>query len=147
MGNITSCEKKKTILFIGNVPPPVTGLTLSNKYLLNSKLSHIFDVTFIDCRFVNDVADTGKFTIYKVILGIKYLTKLFYYLSTRSYDIVLINFASLGLAVIRDSFFAMMSSVLFKHTTLLWMHGNGILDFDQRFVCAKKTNTRCFSRR
>jgi len=138
MQDITSCERKKTIFFIGNVPPPITGLTLSNKYLLDSRFSHVFDVTFIDCRFVDDVADTGKFTIYKVLLGIKYLTKLFYYFSTRSYDIVLINYASIGWAVMRDSLFSIMSSVLFKHKTLLWMHGNGILDFDQRFVFSKK---------
>ncbi len=124
-------RKKKSILLIGNVPPPVTGSNLANQYLLESEFSNTFEIDFIDCRFVHDVADMGRFSIYKVLLGIKYIIKMIRCLTYNTYDMVIISFASRGIAVIRDCIMAVISCTLLKKRTLLWMHGNGIIGYDQ----------------
>jgi hypothetical protein len=39
---------KETIIFIGAIPPPYHGVTISNKRILGSKLSNFFEVYHLD---------------------------------------------------------------------------------------------------
>ena len=52
--------------------------------------------------------------------------------------IVILNFASVGWALLKDSVFALTAKALFNRQVVLWMHGNGIIDFAQRSRLSKQ---------
>jgi glycosyltransferase involved in cell wall biosynthesis len=132
MGALNRRNGRPSVLFIGAVPPPTTGVTVVCKALLESKFAKLFDVTFINCVFIQSLADMGRFSVRKVSRAAQYFLRLIFILGTKHIDLVMQNHASVGWALLKDSVFAWVAASLFRRKVILWAHGNGILDFDQR---------------
>jgi glycosyltransferase involved in cell wall biosynthesis len=132
LDDINQPKYRRKVLFVGAVPPPTTGANIACELLLQSEFGQFFQVVFIDSRFVADVSDIGVFRIRKVLLAVKYFTQFVFELLVNSPDVVIQHYASGGWATLKDSFFAIVASRLFGKKVIFWLHGNGILGFEER---------------
>jgi glycosyltransferase involved in cell wall biosynthesis len=128
----TSAHKRPSILFVGAMPPPVTGATIACKNLLESRFAEDFHITFINSAFTQELEDIGHFSARKVWRAAKYATRFVLALATKRFEMVVQNHASIGWALFKDSVFALVAARIFRRKVILWLHGNGILDFDRR---------------
>lgn len=131
-------QEKIKILLIGTIPPPMGGAAYTVQTLLNSKFSRCFEIIFLNTKYNRTIFDLGKFTILKVLKTIKYLFKAFYVLSFKRVDFVIICPSTGGWSIIKDAIFSLVSSRIFKKNLILWMHGNGYLDYDERHSLIQK---------
>lgn len=131
-------QKKIKILLIGTIPPPMGGASYMVQILLNSKFSQTFEIIFINTKYIKTIFDLRKFTILKLLKTIKYLFIVFYVLSFKNVAFVIVCPSTGGYSIIKDAIFSLISSRIFKKKLILWMHGNGYLDYDERHSVIKK---------
>ena len=135
--------KPLLILFVGGLSPPITGATVMSNTFIHSKISNIAEISVIDTVFIRKLSEMGHFTIRKVALAVKYLILLIYHLIKNKYDLTIFNPASRGWALIKDTIFVLIAAKIFKQKVILWMHGNGILDYSTRPHITKKMIDEC----
>ena len=141
--NDVSNIKPHLILFVGGLSPPITGATVMSNTFIRSKISDIAEISAIDTVFIRKLSEMGHFTIRKVTLAVKYLILLIYHSISNKYDLTIFNPASRGWALIKDTIFVLIASKIFKQKVVLWMHGNGILDYSTRHHITKKMIDEC----
>jgi len=136
--NDVSNIKRPLILFVGGLSAPITGATVMSNTFINSRISNIAEISVINTVFIRKLSEMGHFTLRKVALAMKYLILLIRHLIINKYDLTIFNPASIGWALIKDTIFILIASKLFKQKVILWMHGNGILDYSKRHHIIKK---------
>ena len=136
--NDISNNKRPSILFVGGLSPPITGATVMSNTFIHSKISNIAEILVINTVFIRKLSEMGHFTIRKVTLAVKYLILLSYHLIINKYDLTIFNPASKGWALIKDTIFILIASKLFNQKVILWMHGNGFLDYSEGHKIIKK---------
>lgn len=141
--NDNSNKKPLLILFVGGLSPPVTGATVMSNTFIHSKISNIAQISVIDTVFIRKLSEMGQFTIRKVAFAVKYLALLIYHSIKNKYDLTIFNPASRGWALLKDTIFVLIASKIFKQKVILWMHGNGILDYSTRHHITKKMIDEC----
>ncbi len=114
------------VLFLVQLPPPVHGVSLMNKYFLNSELiNQSFSIDVFDLKFAATIKELEKFSLRKVfkasIYGIKLLKKMAFV----KYDAIYFTITPTGFGFYRDAFYVFLMK-LFNSKIVLHLHGKGI---------------------
>ena len=118
--------KKKTILFMAHIPPPVHGAALRNKSLLESNLLNSkFNIIALPLRFIDNMKDIHKFSFNKLWIMIRYAFQLTKILLTKKIDLVYFTMSPGGGAFYRDILFITIIK-LFKKKRILHFRVKGI---------------------
>jgi glycosyltransferase involved in cell wall biosynthesis len=98
--------RKKRILFMAQLPPPVHGAALRNKSLLDSQLmSSEFEIISLPLRFIDDMKDMGKFSFKKIFLMLRHAFQMLRIFCTRKIHLVYFTMSPSGFAFYRDILF------------------------------------------
>lgn len=114
------------ILLLVKIPPPLTGATLMNQYIVNSKvLKNKFDIHTISISYKKDINDKHKYSFKKIFSILKFHFKLFRKLIIFKPNIVYFQISPLGIAFIRDCTYVFWLK-LFRIHIVYHLHGKGI---------------------
>lgn len=120
-------QKKPKILFLVQLPPPVHGASMMNKFLLDSQIvNQTFDKEVMNLDFVSAVSDIGKISIKKIFKTFSFSYKLLKTLYRNKFDLVYFTLSPVGGAFYRDVLFVSVLK-LFKTHIVYHLHGKGIL--------------------
>lgn len=118
--------KKHKVLFIMQLPPPVHGASMMNKYIKGSRgINEQFDTSYLPLNFVKNIQEIGKFSFSKIYKMSMFIFKLCYRLSSFKPALVYYTIAPFGFAFYRDSLFVFFIK-LFRVKIVFHLHGKGI---------------------
>lgn len=119
-------KDKKRILYFIKVPPPITGATLMNQRVYESKLIRkAFHIRAIPISYMKKLDDMGKWQLGKFFKIISVYFKLFYELVFFRPRFVYFQISPHGYAFYRDLIFVSIIK-LFRVKILFHLHGKGI---------------------
>ena len=134
-------NNKKRILLLIKVPPPITGATLMNKRLYNSRLlRERFDVGAILISYAKSLEGLGKKDFYKLYEFIKVFCLLLYELIFRRPHLIYFQISPTGVAFFRDSLYVLLMKI-FPTKIVFHLRGRGI-----RRQVSQKTLLRIYYR-
>jgi glycosyltransferase involved in cell wall biosynthesis len=117
--------ENRILLFI-KVPPPITGATLMNKYVFDSRLlKEKFIIRSIQISYAKSVKELGKHNGSKIIRIMKILFKLIYESIFHRPRFIYFQISPLGIAFYRDLIFVSIMK-LFHIKIVYHLHGKGI---------------------
>jgi len=118
--------KNQKILFLIKLPPPLTGATLMNQRINNSKYLHKkFDIRTISASYARDVSMIGKFDLRKYIVFLSILVQLIKELVFFRPAMVYFQITPLGTGFLRDSILVVIIK-LFRKKIAFHLRGKGI---------------------
>jgi glycosyltransferase involved in cell wall biosynthesis len=118
-------KSNKILLFI-KTPPPVTGATLMNQLVYNSKTIHEnFDVRALRISYAKSIEALGDYSIKKILKVINVFFSLLYELFFHRPRFVYFQVSPLGVTFYRDLIFISFIK-LFRVKILYHLHGKGI---------------------
>jgi len=121
-----SGSRETRILFLGQLPPPVHGVTMMNDYLVNSKILQAnFHFDIVSLRFITSINEISKYSIRKVIKAIRYGCEVTKKLLRNKPDLVYFTISPKGYAFFRDSLYVLILKVSRKKV-VFHLHGQGI---------------------
>lgn len=116
---------KKILLFI-KLPPPTTGATLMNQYVVESQLLRDnFEIHTIAISYNSSVSQMGSYSFAKFFKIIKYNFTLVKDLIQFKPNLIYFQISPLGFAFLRDSLFV-FTMKLFRKKIVFHLHGKGI---------------------
>lgn len=117
--------KNKILLFI-KVPPPLTGATLMNTYVSQSKLlDNSYNIKKLLVSYAKDLEDLGKLSIRKLGIVINTINTLLKILFKEKVDLVYFQISPLGLSFLRDCLYILI--IKLSNTKIVFhLHGKGI---------------------
>lgn len=125
--------KKKILLFV-KIPPPVTGATIMNQYVVESKLlNKSFDMCSIGISYNNSVNKMGSWRVGKFLRIIKYSFQLIKKLVFFKPDIVYFQISPIGLGFFRDFFYVLLMKIS-RAKLVYHIRGQGIVKASQNEV-------------
>ena len=93
--------KKHKVLFIMQLPPPVHGASMMNKYIKGSRgINEQFETSYLPLNFVKNIQEIGKFSFSKIYKMSVFIFKLCYRLSSFKPALVYYTIAPFGFAFI-----------------------------------------------
>lgn len=108
-------NKKKSILILGALPPPIHGASIYYQNLINNKLLHkTFNVYFINLNLRNVLSSYQKFTFKKVTMTFFFLFKFIFFLTTKNIDLIFSGIAYPKFPFIKDSLFVILAKIFNK---------------------------------
>ena len=123
---------KSKILFLVQLPPPVHGVSIMNKYVLeNDFLLKKFETKILPLDFGQTLNDIGKITFKKLQRMVFFSFRLVFFLAKYRPDIVYFTIMPTGKIFYRDAFFALLIR-FFCPKLILHLHGKGIYQTTQR---------------
>lgn len=126
----------KILLFI-KLPPPLTGATIMNHYIVNSELIlRKFDIKKISISYKNEINDKYKYSLNKVFTIIVLHFKLIKNIITFKPQIIYFPISPLGIAFIRDCTYVLWLKIFTKHI-VYHLHGKGIKNACEKFKIMK----------
>jgi len=118
--------RKKKLLFIMQLPPPVHGASIMNQNVSNSKLiNENFDCNVLPLAFESSISSIGKFSVRKIFLMVGFAFSLALRLLRFRPDVVYYTLAPVGYAFYRDAFFVLIIK-MFPCKIIYHLHGKGI---------------------
>ncbi|WP_283636239.1 glycosyltransferase family 4 protein [Aquaticitalea lipolytica] len=130
-------DNKVKILFLMQLPPPVHGASMMNKYIKDSKkVNASFDAFFLPLSFAEKVDDIGKISLKKILKMIAFCFKLTNNLFKIKPKIVYFTIAPFGGAFYRDVLFVIIIK-LFRKKIVFHLHGKGIAEESKSFIKKK----------
>jgi glycosyltransferase involved in cell wall biosynthesis len=118
-------KKKRIVLLAPVYTRTISGAAYMAQLLRDSRFAEQFELTHINTRFVDSVADLEKISPGKVVLFLKYLCLLVWTLLTKHPDAVIICPAFSKGAFLKDSIYTLISSVFFRRKVIWWTHASG----------------------
>lgn len=119
---------KPKILLLAQLPPPVHGASMMNKYIKDSeKINAAFNARFLPLSFAEKIDDIGKLSLKKIFLMIGFCFKLVKAIVKTKPDLVYFTIAPFGGAFYRDALFVLIIK-LFRKKIVFHLHGKGIAD-------------------
>lgn len=120
-------SKNKILLFI-KIPPPITGATLINKFIADSKVLHdSFNCRTISAKYTDSLEELGIASAKKLILFLIYFIKLYIQLVSFAPKVIYFQITPLGMSFIRDMIYVTLIK-LFRKKIIFHLHGKGIKD-------------------
>lgn len=117
---------KSRVLFVMQLPPPVHGTSMMNKYILDSdQVNSAYEYQVLPLKFVNKVSEIGSFSFQKIYLMLGFVLRLFKTIRKFKPDIIYFTIAPFGFAFYRDALFVSVIK-LFSGKLVLHLHGKGI---------------------
>lgn len=118
---------KHKILCILQLPPPIHGVTIINKYIADSKvINESFSADYVSINFSTKMGELNKLSLNKLILSLALWFNIFTRLWQTKYDCVYFSINLTGFAFYRDMVI-MVIIKLFKRKCLLHIHGKGLI--------------------
>jgi glycosyltransferase involved in cell wall biosynthesis len=106
-------KKLPEILFIVQLPPPLHGASMMNRYIVNSKLiAGNFNSDTVNLHFTETVQDLGRFTFGKVFKTFVYAFEIIKKVLKHKPDLVYFNLTPKGFAFYRDAFYVFILKAL-----------------------------------
>jgi glycosyltransferase involved in cell wall biosynthesis len=116
----------KKILFFIKVPPPTTGATLINMYVLESEiLKKAFDVSILPISYIKSRKSMGKFEFSKILIIFSVFFKLLRELIFNRPKVIYFQISPKNLAFIRDLLYVSLIKI-FRVKIVYHLHGKGI---------------------
>jgi glycosyltransferase involved in cell wall biosynthesis len=117
---------KRVLLFI-KVPPPITGVTIMNKQILDSALlKENFNIRSISISYATSINDLGKFNFKKFKTFLRIFNSLFKECFYNRPQFVYFQVSPLGISFYRDILFISLIKI-FKIKIVFHLHGKGII--------------------
>ncbi|MEI2710160.1 MAG: glycosyltransferase family 4 protein [Chitinophagaceae bacterium] len=140
MGSILTLvmQNKPKILFLVQLPPPIHGAAIINKYLQDSTaISNYFDTKFLNIATANEIKDIGSFSIKKIIKTVLLYFRVLKLILQENFEVVYITLSPVGLAFFKDGLFVVIAK-LFRRKVVIHLHGKGIaLEREKNFIFEK----------
>jgi len=122
-------KKKSKILLFLKLPPPITGATLMNRYLYESKvLAEKFDIQVISICYKSKIEDTSIFSFRKIRTILILYFKLIKSLTKFNPQFVYFQISPLGVAFFRDCIYVFILKI-FRIHIVYHIHGKGIKEY------------------
>ncbi len=119
-------SKKKKILFLMQLPPPVHGAAVMNQSIQDSELiNSTFDCNYINISTAKGINDIGKGSLGKWFRSLGLLIRVKLSIFTFRPNLVYITLSPVGFAFYKDSFFVLISR-FFGRKICIHLHGKGI---------------------
>jgi len=115
--------RKHSLLFIGALPPPYHGVTVSNERLLNSKISDIYKVYHLDISDKRNLDNLGKVDLENVYLALRNFWDLMKLCIIKKPDLVYLPIAQ-NIAYLRDGMFIIITKLFSKAKIIIHLHGS-----------------------
>jgi glycosyltransferase involved in cell wall biosynthesis len=130
--------KNKTILLFVKIPPPVTGATLMNKRVHDSKLlrKH-FDIRSICISYSNSVLEMGNLSFKKILKIMSVFLSLLRELIFHKPELIYFQISPLRLGFYRDMIFVFLIK-MFKVKIVYHLRAKGIRDQSANHLWKKK---------
>jgi glycosyltransferase involved in cell wall biosynthesis len=129
--------KKKKILFMIQIPPPVHGAALRNLSLYESKLLHDnFNIRLAPLAFADSIYSIGKFSLKKLFKSFQYAFKLIGTLFSFKPDVAYFTITPSGGAFFRDCLFAFILKI-FRVRIIYHLRGLGVKQGFQKNIFSK----------
>ncbi len=118
--------KKKRILFIGTLPPPIHGSAVVSQQIKDSKLiNDAFDCDWVNLSTSRRMDEIGKTTLAKPFRLLGALCKEFWLLLTHRYDLCYLAITCHGSGFLKDSPFVLLAK-LFRKKIVIHQHNKGM---------------------
>lgn len=118
--------KKKRILFVGTLPPPVHGSAVVSQQIKDSKLiNEAFDCDWVNLSTSRRMDEIGKTTLAKPFRLLGALCKELWLLTTHRYSLVYLAITCHGSGFLKDSPFVLMAK-LFCRKIVIHQHNKGM---------------------
>ena len=118
----------KKILFIGQFPPPVHGVSVMNESIINSKpLNESFKIKPLDLKFGKSIKDLDHFSIFKLYKALMYCFILIKEMIVYKPNLVYFTPSPTGFSFYRDAVYLFLIKI-FKVKILIHLHGKGIAE-------------------
>ena len=119
-------KKKKRILFVGTLPPPVHGSAVVSQQIKDSKLiNEAFDSDWVNLSTSRKMDEIGKKNPAKVWRLFSALCREFWLLLTHRYDLCYLAITCHGSGFLKDSPFVLMAK-LFRRKIVIHQHNKGM---------------------
>lgn len=119
-------SKKRKILFLVPLPPPIHGSSMMCEYIRQSQLiNNEFDCDYINLSTSRSIDEIGKGGIRKYLRMIRALGITFWKLLTKKYDLCYIALTCHGNGFLKDAPFALLCK-LFGRRLIIHQHNKGM---------------------
>lgn len=126
-----------SILFLGQLPPPVHGVSTMNNYVINSKIIRTeFDIEVVDFKFGANIKELEKFSLKKVFKAVLYIFVIFIKMIRKNPDIVYFTITPTNFGFYRDAIYVFLLKI-FRSRITLHLHGKGIRKNIDSFIKRK----------
>lgn len=137
---------KDKILFVVQLPPPVHGASMMNRYVVeNPFLKDNYDIKILPLKFVDRNNQIGKMSLKKIFLMFSFCLRLTKTLLFYKPDLVYYTLAPFGKAFLRDFLFISIIKC-FKNNIMLHLHGKGIQKFINKNPCTFSLYKKVFNK-
>ncbi len=124
----------KRILFFVQLPPPIHGVSLLNKILIESSiLNEKFEIDVLEIRFSNNLNELKKIRFSKFIRLIILWIKLIVRILKFKPNLIYFTIVPTGKGFYRDIIFVLVMRI-FRVKILYHLHGNGISEKTKRVI-------------
>jgi glycosyltransferase involved in cell wall biosynthesis len=132
------------VLFLGQLPPPVHGVSLMNSYLVNSEIiKGGFDIDVISLQFGKSLDELAGFSIKKFFKALGYGFDIVRKNLNTKPDLVYFTLVPSGFAFYRDAYYVFLLK-LFRRNILLHLHGKGVEESIRNSSIKRKIYTWVF---
>jgi glycosyltransferase involved in cell wall biosynthesis len=140
INNMTGSREVR-ILFMGQLPPPVHGVTMMNNNLVNSKILQAnFHFDIVNLHFITSIDEISKYSIRKVVKAIGYGYEVTKKLLRNKPDLVYFTISPKGYAFFRDSLYVFILKT-FRKKIVFHLHGKGIRESSRSNLIIKALST------
>ena len=120
-------EKRKRILFVGTLPPPVHGSAVVSQQIKESaKINRSFRCDWVNLSTSRSTNELGKFNMSKPFRLIGALIRELWLLTTRKYDLCYLAITCHGIGFLKDTPFVLLCK-LFRRRVIIHQHNKGML--------------------
>lgn len=125
---------KLKILIIGPIPPPVHGVSIFTKNIIDKILSDKIRIVYINTSDKRDISHVEIIDLIDLYIVFRYLIKYLFYLIIYRPQLVYFPISQLKTGFLRDSFF-ILPIYLFKTKIVIHLHGSNIANL---FLSSKR---------
>ena len=113
---------RKKVLYIGQFPPPVHGVSYINNEIKNSeRINKKLDVIYYDYRFSNNISTIGKLKFKSILYFLKNIYGVLKILSKEKREIIF-TLVPVGIAFYRDFLLVFIIRTFYSLNFKLYLH-------------------------
>jgi glycosyltransferase involved in cell wall biosynthesis len=116
------------ILFVGQLPPPANGMTMTTEMLLPNLTVRDGEIVHLDTSDHRTIANVGRLDLINVLLAAKHGLAFLALLLAKRPDVIYLPLARNRLGFLRDWLF-LLPARLARRPTILHFHSNSFMEF------------------
>lgn len=127
-------ERKKKILFILHIPPPINGAAVMGKYVKNCvSINQKYDADYINLTSSFTLDKIGKGSYNKIRVVFQILQKTIKALYHKPYDLCYVSLTAKGIGFYKDVIIICVLK-LFRKKIIYHFHNKGVKDFSKKKI-------------